>query len=60
MLTAFKKLLRLMGVPGLYALGIALIIASVVRDARWGLYLLVALIPQPNLWYKFHQFPGAE
>ena len=27
------------------------------KKAEWGLLLLIALIPQPNIWYKFHSYP---
>jgi len=30
---------------------------TMFRNALWGMYLLVFLIPQPNIWYKFHDYP---
>lgn len=32
-------------------------IATVFKRAEWGLYLMVALIPLPNVWYKFYSYP---
>lgn len=41
----------------LYALVFGIALASIVRQAQWGLYLLVVLIPLPALWYPLHALP---
>ena len=30
---------------------------SMFKKAEWGLFLLIFLIPQPNIWFKFLNFP---
>lgn len=57
MLTAFKLFLKNLLVPILYAGGLLACLYSIFKNAEIGFYLLVALIPQPNIWYKFHDFP---
>jgi putative inorganic carbon (hco3(-)) transporter len=61
MLTAFKELLRDM-LPWIMYLSIFITIgAAAFKRAQWGLYLLIVLIPQPNIWYKIHTLPlGTE
>lgn len=56
MLTAFKLFLRSIIPPIMFIGGIVVIILSFVKEALWGFYLLVFLIPQPNIWYKFHGY----
>jgi O-antigen ligase len=41
----------------LYFGGIITAIVAIVRKAEWGLLLMVALIPQPNVFYKLYPFP---
>lgn len=57
MLAAFKALLRLVLSPSLYAATIGIAIASAIKRAEWALYLLIILIPLPNIWYKLQDFP---
>lgn len=57
MLTAFKKFLRAILFPTLYGGGLFIAFYSLFKDAWWGFILFIALIPQPNIWYKFHQYP---
>ncbi len=56
-LTAIKKFLRLILFPSLYAGGFFVTFYSIFKDAKWGLYLLIILIPQPNIWHKFFNLP---
>lgn len=42
---------------GLYVGGFITALISIVRRAEWGLFLMVALIPQPNIWYKLYGLP---
>ena len=57
MLTFIKAWIKILIVPISYALGIAAMLYTAFKDVRPGIFLLVALIPQPNLWYKYHQYP---
>lgn len=57
MLGAFKLLLRLALIPILYFSGIFIMIATIFKRVEWGLFLLIFLLPQPNLWYKFFDYP---
>jgi len=41
----------------LYFGGIITMIATISKKAEWGLYLLVAIIPQPNIIVKLYDFP---
>lgn len=33
------------------------VVISIFKNAQWGLFVLVALIPLPNLWYMLHPYP---
>ncbi len=33
------------------------VVSSMFKNAQWGLFVLVALIPLPNLWYMLHPYP---
>jgi hypothetical protein len=57
MLTAIKLFLRWLLQPLLYFGGMVTIILTIFKRADLGLFLLVILIPQPNLWYKLHEYP---
>mgnify|MGYP001571136034 CR=1 FL=1 len=57
MLTAFKYFLRLALIPVLYIGTIFTVLVTIFKDAKWGLFLMIALIPQPNIWYKLHSNP---
>jgi len=41
----------------LYFGGILTAIVALVRKPEWGLLLMVAMIPQPNIFYKLYSFP---
>ncbi len=51
------EFLRVISVPILYFGGILTAIVAMFRKAEWGLLLMVALIPQPNMFYKLYPFP---
>jgi putative inorganic carbon (HCO3(-)) transporter len=51
------EFVRLIAVPILYFGGIITAILSIFRRAEWGLLLMVALIPQPNIFYRLYPFP---
>lgn len=58
MLTAFKTFLKYkILVPGLYFFGVVLLPLTAFKKVWYGLCVLIALIPQPNIWYKFHDYP---
>lgn len=57
MLGALKFYFKLAAIPILYICGLVLMLFSAFKEAKWGFLLLVFMIPQPNLWYKFHQYP---
>lgn len=57
MLGALKYGLKLALLPLLYVGGIIMMFYTMLKEAKWGLFLLIFLIPQPNIWYKFHQYP---
>lgn len=42
--------------PLLFAGGIVTMAVTIFKEAKWGFYLLILLIPQPNIWYKFHKY----
>lgn len=44
-------------VPLLYSGGIVIVIATVFKNVELGLSLMVGLIPQPNIYYKFYDLP---
>jgi len=33
------------------------VVGSIFKNAQWGLFVLVALIPLPNIWYMLHPYP---
>jgi O-antigen ligase len=57
MLTALKLLLRFTLIPVLYMGTIFTVLVTIFKDAKWGLFLMIAMIPQPNIWYKLHSYP---
>ncbi len=57
MLTALKLYLRKIFFPSVYTGGLLLSLYSIIGDAWWGFLLLIALIPQPNIWHKFYSLP---
>lgn len=56
-LSFIKSTLKLLLLPLLYICGICTVFLSIFRNVEYGFYLLVALIPQPNLWYKLRDYP---
>jgi O-antigen ligase len=57
MLTFIFGFIKSVAVPILYCGGIFTAILSIFKRAEWGLFLMVALIPQPNIFYRFYDFP---
>lgn len=57
MLAFIKSILKVLLVPLLYVGGLLTMLYTIVKDARWGLFLMIFAIPQPNIWYKFHEYP---
>lgn len=57
MLAAIKKIIKALALPGLYIGGIFAVLVTAFKEAKWGLFLLVFLIPQPNLWHKLFAYP---
>jgi O-antigen ligase len=55
--TFFISLVKSAIIPLLYYGGFFTSIATIVKRAEWGLFLMVALIPQPNIFYKFYDYP---
>jgi hypothetical protein len=51
-LDAIKSSIKLGLVPALYFGTLCLGLVTALRRAEWGLYLLIAMIPQPNVWHK--------
>jgi putative inorganic carbon (HCO3(-)) transporter len=51
------EFIRVVFVPILYVGGIATVILAIFKKAEWGLLLMVALIPQPNIFYKLYPYP---
>jgi len=56
-LVSILKFVRVLSLPTLYFGGILTAIVTIFRRAEWGLLLIVALIPQPNIFYKLYAFP---
>lgn len=57
MLSSITYFLKLIAIPCLYIGGILFMIATVFIKAEWGLFLMTALIPQPNIYVKFYDYP---
>lgn len=57
MLTSLLHFLRQAFLSVLYFGGILTIILTIFKRAEWGLYFMVALLPQPNIYYKLYDFP---
>src|SRR4030043_1826321 len=55
--TFFISIIKSIIVPVLYYGGILTCIPTIFRRAEWGFFLMVALIPQPNIFYKFYDYP---
>jgi O-antigen ligase len=59
-LTAIILFLKAVLPTILYGIWILITVLSVFKRAEWGLLLIVALIPQPNVYYQFYIFPMGE
>lgn len=46
--------------PSIYISGIFLTIWTLFKRAEWGLFLMVALIPLPNIWVKMYDYPSGK
>lgn len=57
MLTFLFSFIRGLALPILFLGGLFTCLLSVFRNAAWGLLLMVALIPQPNILYRLYNFP---
>ena len=57
MLTVLKAYVKLAATVGIYLGGYMVMVVSIVKEAKYGLFLLVALIPQANIWHRFHEYP---
>ena len=57
MLTSIFVFVKSIAVPILYFGGLITCLLSIFKKAEWGLFLMVALIPQPNIFYKLYDFP---
>jgi len=57
MLTFIFGFVKSVAVPILYFGGLFTCLLSIFKRAEWGLFLMVALIPQPNIFYKLYRFP---
>ena len=57
MLTLLREFLVFMFFPLLFAGGGVLLLLTLFKRAEWGLWLFVALLPQPNIYFKFHTYP---
>lgn len=57
MITALFVFLKAVLPTVLYTMWIFITVFSVFKRAEWGLILIIALIPQPNVYYQFYQFP---
>lgn len=55
--TDILNLVRQVSIIILYFGGIITAIVAILRKPEWGLLLMVALIPQPNIFYKLYPFP---
>lgn len=57
MFESIKSLLRNNIIYGLYYGGLFVAIVSIYKKAEWGFFVIVGLISQPNIWYKFQVLP---
>ncbi len=57
MIDLIKFKIKLLLVPTLYFSTFAVMGYSIFKRAEVALWLLVFIIPQPNLWHKFYDFP---
>ena len=57
MLGPIKYFIKLISIPIFYFGSFITAYMTVFKEAKWGLLLLVFLLPQPNIFYKFHGLP---
>ena len=57
MLASIFAFVKAIALPILYFGGLGTCFLSIFKRAEWGLFLMVALIPQPNIFYKLYEFP---
>jgi O-antigen ligase len=57
MLEKLKSLIRLNIIYALYFGGLVVAIVSIYKKAELGFFIVVGLISQPNIWYKFQSLP---
>lgn len=57
MLAFVKSIIKMMLVPVFFIGGLIVMLVTAIKDAKWGLFLLILAVPQPNIWYKFHEYP---
>jgi putative inorganic carbon (HCO3(-)) transporter len=57
MLSFIFGFVKSLALPILYYGGLLTCLLSIFKRAEWGLFLMVALIPQPNIFYKLYDFP---
>ena len=57
MLTALKAFLKMIFTPMLYGGMFITAIATIFKKVEWGFLLMIVMIPQPNLWFKLHEYP---
>jgi O-antigen ligase len=55
--TFFINIIKSIIIPVLYFGGIFTCILTILKRAEWGFFLMVALIPQPNIFYKLYDYP---
>lgn len=60
MIDAAKHLVKSAIPPGLYFGGIITLLATMFKKAEYGFYLLIILIPQPNIWHKLSDYPRGK
>jgi O-antigen ligase len=56
-LTYFISIVKTVFIPVLYYGGVFTCIPTIFKRAEWGFFLMVALIPQPNIFYKLYEYP---
>jgi len=56
-LTFIISIVKIVMIPVLYFGGIFTCIPTIFKRAEWGFFLMVALIPQPNIFYKLYEYP---
>ena len=60
MLSFIFDFVKSVALPILYYGGLLTCLLSIFKRAEWGLFLMVALIPQPNIFYKLYEFPMGQ